>query len=282
MMGVLQRLWNVLVVSSASEDDSKLDADTPRLWGPATGINWCEPDYAVVDWCAEFWNTISNLCYIVVAVRCLHRAQQQPLLSHNHNFKYAAIGIGMTGLMSAFFHCTLWWEAQKADEISENAAIVFLYKTLSPRPDPSAHSVSMAPTTHFTFLYLLGMGLGITLVSAFLFCELHLIAILIVTFRRILHAAQSLPPIRRYVRRTGLLTVLGFGCWLVDRIGCSSLLHFCTVWGLPNPQLHAWWHFWTALALNEAFFVCECAYMLPLGTAPMYFPILAREWGKSD
>eukprot|EP00041_Stephanoeca_diplocostata_P029380 m.865403 g.865403 ORF g.865403 m.865403 type:complete len:163 (+) comp23550_c0_seq5:528-1016(+) len=126
------------------------------------------------------------------------------------------------------------------------------------------------------------MGLGITLVSAFLFCELHLIAILIVTFRRILHAAQSLPPIRRYVRRTGLLTVLGFGCWLVDRIGCSSLLHFCTVWGLPNPQLHAWWHFWTALALNEAFFVCECAYMLPLGTAPMYFPILAREWGKSD
>lgn len=47
-----------------------------RMWGPATGINWCEPDYAVVDWCAEFWNTIR--CEIITSAQGAPFATRRP------------------------------------------------------------------------------------------------------------------------------------------------------------------------------------------------------------
>jgi hypothetical protein len=40
-------------------------------------------------------------------------------------------------------------------------------------------------------------------------------------------------------------SVLGFICWLVDRLACDLLS--------PHLQLHAWWHVFIALAAQQAF-----------------------------
>jgi hypothetical protein len=34
--------------------------DPSGFWGvPTASINWCEQNYAVIPWVAEFWNTLS-------------------------------------------------------------------------------------------------------------------------------------------------------------------------------------------------------------------------------
>ena len=37
------------------------------FWGPPSAtMNWCEEDYVVTPWIAEFWNTLSNLTFVVL------------------------------------------------------------------------------------------------------------------------------------------------------------------------------------------------------------------------
>lgn len=43
--------------------------------------------------------------------------------------------------------------------------------------------------------------------------------------------------------------MIGFACWAIDRVACEILEDG----PLPfNPQLHAYWHIFTALALHNA------------------------------
>uniref|UniRef100_A0A8B9VQ62 Alkaline ceramidase n=1 Tax=Anas zonorhyncha TaxID=75864 RepID=A0A8B9VQ62_9AVES len=41
-------------------------ADREGYWGPPTStLEWCEENYAVSYYIAEFWNTVSNLIFIL-------------------------------------------------------------------------------------------------------------------------------------------------------------------------------------------------------------------------
>ena len=42
-----------------------------RLYGEATGINWCEKDYQVTPYICEFWNTCTNIVYVYFGLYCL-------------------------------------------------------------------------------------------------------------------------------------------------------------------------------------------------------------------
>ena len=37
-----------------------------------------------------------------------------------------------------------------------------------------------------------------------------------------------------------VVLLAAFACWLTDQFGCELLYNL--PFGLPNPQLHAWWH----------------------------------------
>jgi len=44
---------------------------TVGWWGhPTASIDWCEENYVVSYYIAEFWNTISNLAMIVYTTHC--------------------------------------------------------------------------------------------------------------------------------------------------------------------------------------------------------------------
>jgi hypothetical protein len=45
-------------------------------------------------------------------------------------------------------------------------------------------------------------------------------------------------------------SLIGFGCWLVDRLACDLVGQI--------PQLHAWWHVFVSLGLHQAY-VCSVA-----------------------
>ena len=89
--------------------------DHAGFWGtPTSSIDWCERNYTVSYYIAEFWNTISNLAFIIVGVMGIIQA-----IRHRYEPRFVLIAIGITivGFGSSAFHGTLLYEYQMADEL---------------------------------------------------------------------------------------------------------------------------------------------------------------------
>lgn len=105
------------------------------FWGPVTAtMDWCEENYAVTHYAAEFYNTISNVFFILLSLF--------GILAHKNletRFIYAYLSIIVVGVGSALFHGTLWFSAQMADELPmmyATAAIFYIcveHYTIEPR-----------------------------------------------------------------------------------------------------------------------------------------------------
>ena len=199
---------------------------------------------------AEFFNTLSNFAYIAAGLSCLRQARAHACLRADRRFAAAAVALMATGVCSAWFHATLHQHAQRADEVSENAVLVFLASTAT-----ADAGVDGANGLFRSLLHCFFAAAGICLVTAFLFCEVHLIVMVLVLLRRLRAVAAADERVRPHIVRAAVLGSAGFGCWLVDRVGCGALLAVTRRWGVPNPQLHAFWHLLTGAALHEAFFV---------------------------
>ena len=106
-------------------------------WGNRTStIDWCEENYQVTSYIAEFWNTISNLVIILLPLygiywslklrskyRSLKKQQKNLSLNPIGSFKvpttiiFCHIGLLLVGLGSWLFHMTLLYPMQLLDEI---------------------------------------------------------------------------------------------------------------------------------------------------------------------
>jgi dihydroceramidase len=85
-------------------------------WGPVTSSHdWCENNYEVTRFVAEFWNTLSSLPISALGIFGMWFT-----LSSSKTFRWsflsAYFGLFVVGLGSALFHGTLLFEAQMADE----------------------------------------------------------------------------------------------------------------------------------------------------------------------
>jgi len=88
---------------------------TLGYWGNVTAvINWCEKDYAVSWYIAEFWNSISNLPFIILALIGVFHSFYFRLGLRNA-LQYMAVMV--VGGGSFLFHCTLLFRAQMWDEV---------------------------------------------------------------------------------------------------------------------------------------------------------------------
>jgi dihydroceramidase len=206
-------------------------------WG-ARGINWCEPDY-VVPYVAELWNTLSNAAFVAAGVAGLRICARQRLPARFYALAWSLVGLGIT---SGAFHATLLWVNQKLDESFENVALIVLFH--SDKPSQAA-----------TLLHSAAASVGIFTITAFLFCELHLIGIVLLTLIKVRNrvqmadlATKGAAGLHGAVRLAACSALAGFACWLVDRLFCAHLLSLAF-----NPQLHAIWHLACGVALYEAF-----------------------------
>uniref|UniRef100_A0A7S2SET6 Alkaline phytoceramidase n=1 Tax=Mucochytrium quahogii TaxID=96639 RepID=A0A7S2SET6_9STRA len=214
-------------------------------WGVPTGINWCEVDYAWNPYVAEFWNTISSVAFVIAGLAGRRIANRMRLPRRFYALSWSLMFLG---LASAMFHCTLLWFNQKLDETFENVALVLVYHSDGSQAVSFVHSILVC--------------LGIFTISAFLFCEIHLIGIIILTLWKVnnwVHTAQlalhGAAGLARAVKVAAGSALIGFICWLIDRIACAQIL------GLAfNPQLHAWWHIFGGVALYEAFVLAASLY----------------------
>lgn len=78
-------------------------------------INWCEPDFHESNYIVEYYNSLSNVFFILIPWYMILIKGQKQLI-------YEALLLSLVGLGSLWFHSTLSLFGQLADEV----AILFL------------------------------------------------------------------------------------------------------------------------------------------------------------
>lgn len=74
-------------------------------WGPITAsTEWCEKNYEVTPYVAEFYNTISNIPSIILALIGLHYAISQKF---ERRFSVLHLSTIALSIGSSLFHATL-------------------------------------------------------------------------------------------------------------------------------------------------------------------------------
>lgn len=190
---------------------------TPFWFPPTATIDWCEPNYTHSPYVVEWWNTWSNLAYVVLGgyefmARVPRRTYGSQLL---------ALLLCIVGASSAAFHGTLKLHAQLTDEIAMNLFIGLLNFMLHPNLTLCLYTLvfaAMHAHWHFTTLF-----------------QIQFLVQVIWTF--ILLRKHNLGG-KRFLRCCAPIS-LGFSFWCTDYLMCASLGH----WGG-----HGWWHVLTALS----------------------------------
>ena len=248
-------IWEVLVVGAHHTigTGTAIPQQREGRWPPPNAqINWCEEDYQHSFYVAELFNTVTNLCYIIVGVSMLLDVYRKRASEVRNGMKgkekppifeppptthdLVCVCTILTGVFSGIFHATLQFQYQRLDEIFENGILIFMLHSKRP---------PIIGVLHFILA-----SIGIVFITSYLFCEIHLITMIILT---IVHYSKSCKGNREastYISKSALYAVIGAICWLVDRVMCgfiNSLLPF-------NPQLHSFWHIFTAIAIYYGYF----------------------------
>jgi len=91
-----------------------MDGKTTGFWdglAPPATVDWCEPNYVITHYVAEFWNATSSLWMAVLGVFGM------VVLADRRRFVGMFAGLTMVGVGSAAFHGTLLRPAQALDEL---------------------------------------------------------------------------------------------------------------------------------------------------------------------
>ncbi|RAL10184.1 ceramidase [Aspergillus homomorphus CBS 101889] len=224
------------------------------FWGPPSShSNFCEEDYMITRYTAEFINTLTNLIYVLYAIHGLVHLPRNPSPSLSRRIPYYGL-IGV-GICSAGFHMSLKYHTQMMDDLSMLLTTTpLLHRVLTVNADPRGSS-------------LVAMALGSALVA--------LAAVHVATDELILHAVSFVVSVtvigvrtmQLLARRTvvgsaerralwrmvvfgALIFNVGYAVWLVDGWVCEWLRGWRALVGLPWAfllELHGWWHIFTGV-----------------------------------
>ncbi|XP_053211615.1 alkaline ceramidase 3-like [Panonychus citri] len=218
-----------------------ISLDRRGFWDPITStIDWCETNYEMSYYIAEFWNTLSNLTFIL-----------PPLIAFAHLRRYEIdflflsplLYLSFVGLGSAAFHMTLKYEMQLWDEMTmiwEALLVGYIFIKMLHPPTAAKRSTKLS-------LIFCGLGLEISylVVNEPIFFQLGFAAIHYMVIYLGYRITRTCPSSPRLFWLGVFLNHFAFFLWNIDNIFCSSLDGLRC--GLPNMlapilQLHAVWH----------------------------------------
>ncbi|KAF9392374.1 Alkaline ceramidase 3 [Podila verticillata] len=220
--------------------------DQIGYWSPNTAsVDWCENNYVVSYFIAEFWNTISSLFIIALGELGLYLCPTK-----ERRFKVAFRMITLVGIGSTLFHGTLRHKMQLLDELPMiYAATALLFISIETKNGPQG---KWLPYSLASWLALTTIFVSITggKLQFYTFqASFGVLQLAIVYYTTTLHSRQA--TVRTKNNNTSFwlisraLGVYAFAVtiWLID-------LHLCEfINGVSpnsvlkwNPQFHAWWH----------------------------------------
>ncbi|KAK8033989.1 dihydroceramidase [Apiospora rasikravindrae] len=225
------------------------------VWGPPTSwANFCEEDYGVTRYTAEFINTLSNIAYVYMALSYPGRHGQPGLFLNLDSMSLSMILVGVT---STIFHGTLLLNAQLADELSMLVlATAILHRLYTIGRSPFAKQTA----TLFLFSSTLGLAVAyvksgnvmyhVTIFGAQLTCIWPRTLYLIVSEKETEKRAKHL---RQFAKAIAALAI-GYALWHIDLEFCDLLRRWRLALGAPWSfilEFHGWWHVLTAIGAIE-------------------------------
>ncbi|KAL4761350.1 ceramidase [Aspergillus foveolatus] len=252
------------------------------FWGPQTSyLNFCEEDYVITRYVAEFINTLSSLIYCSFGLFGLYQLSQRKQASFSRCIPYYGL-IGV-GVCSAGYHMTLKYHTQMSDELSMHLLTTpLLYRILTfQKTESYTHGVGFILSILFTIVMVIHMVMDEFLLHAVSFGA----AVLLITIKTIKTIPQQIhdSDIRlniKIVSRFGLICfVSGYALWLVDNFLCPSLTFVRGVLGMPLAflfEFHGWWHVLTGIGGYIAVAVVDLITAGEAGRDPtpdMAFPV---------
>jgi len=213
--------------------------DPSGFWGvPTASIDWCEQNYAVTQWVAEFWNTVSSLAMVSAGILGVCTRRFAP------EIRIAFALLVVVGLGSIAFHGTLRFELQMLDELPMLYLVTWLVWLLVEN-EPGRRLGPWFPALLVVYLLLATAGATLNRGDAqFLAFHVSFGALELFCLGRV--AWLALRPENRSVRGRFALGLAayatGIAIWFVDLKACPWVSVTLPAHGIPNPQLHAWWH----------------------------------------
>ena len=238
--------------------------DTIGFWGPPSStINWCETNYEVTQYIAEFWNTITNLGFIIPPLFGLSNCRN---LGIESRYAYSFILILLVGIGSWMFHMTLTFEMQLLDEIPMmwcGSYIVYcLYRSRSTHLTTQAKIVGILLSSHC----LIGTILYVSNKNPIFFQVMFGIVVTSGVVLSIYHNYNYYSPLGLKLSVLAVtFTLIGFLCWNIDNLYCSQVTSLrerifrangSLKYLSPITQLHGWWHIFAGFATYAQILSC--------------------------
>ncbi|KAF2164548.1 hypothetical protein M409DRAFT_24948 [Zasmidium cellare ATCC 36951] len=222
---------------------------TPAFGPPTSKANFCEEDFVVSAWIAEFVNTLSNLTYVLYAIRGFRRSQHG---SHAAKAMYA--GLALVGICSALFHGLLKYWSQMFDDTSMIIASATVLHRSMTYGQSKEFSQIFTPTLVALVVIETIYHTVTNEIKVHELAFLILIALVALRTRQLVKQRVSKEQDRRRLR---WVIALGAGCmvfgyflWQLDFRYCAELTQLKRAVGMPWSfvlEFHGWWHVLTAV-----------------------------------
>lgn len=223
------------------------------FWTQTATIDWCETNYELSYYIAEFWNTLSNLAFILPQL-----AQYIALSEHKcieSSYKNAFLGLALVGLGSVCFHMTLTRSMQMFDETSMILVSLHGFYLLYLIRKPEVNRFILA--TGLIIYGLVFLALYIFLVEWPIF---HHTAFALLVYSSTAIGYELKRKHRSHYKFWTVIFMqhLAFGFWLIDKHYCEILTQFrdqhIPAFLRPTFQFHALWHL--LMGLGSHIFIC--------------------------
>ncbi|KAG0151996.1 hypothetical protein CROQUDRAFT_650577 [Cronartium quercuum f. sp. fusiforme G11] len=229
--------------------------DVTGYWGPSTSsIDWCEANYAISRFIAEFTNTVSNLFFVTLALYGVKKCRDEAL---PFSLALCQIGALLVGIGSSAFHATLKYDWQLADElpmIYTSSFIAYVAFDTCRAGTPRPWFIKLLP--FFLFFY----DMFVTIVYlrhpnpvfhqlAYAFLQISFTIVMYFTLRDGLYTTpqekRNRADVIQCVVRGSTIFLGGFLIWNIDNIFCDQISQIKQAIGTPLSFIlegHAWWH----------------------------------------
>ncbi|KAI8150128.1 ceramidase [Fennellomyces sp. T-0311] len=246
-------------------------------WGaPTSTIDWCEENYVVSRYIAEFFNTTTNLGFLLLGIFGIYNTIANKF---SKSFVIAHLAVMFVGIGSWLFHMTLQYEMQLLDELPMiYAASVMVYEIFEIHPQ-KRYGIKLPI---FLVAYSAFVTYSYIIINNPLYHQVcYGLLVFTVVFRSV-YVGRKIPSAYSAYEKVWMTRLLwiaascfggAFAVWNVDNAFCASLRGWRAIVGLPLAaisELHGWWHIGTGLGVYYFVVYCEWVHQVMNGKAPRY------------
>lgn len=213
------------------------------VWSPrSASIDWCEENYVLTPYIAEFWNTISNISMIVTPIYGLYNCY---ILGLEKRYFVSYLLFLLVGIGSTLFHMTLLYPMQLLDELPMiYCSAAFIYTLIVVKKGPGVQDWwamfgLILYCLAFTIIYSVHTN---PLVHEFMYGVL--VFVLLFQAMYLIYTEKNETSLKLGIVGT-ILYASAFLLWNIDNHFCPNLKKFRSSVSYEVgvlSELHAWWH----------------------------------------